>query len=309
MVRWKPNHLKRKKSSLQTSKIDPAWEKDFQSKRKLVNRWLEKLLPSPDSVPRELHEAMRYSVMAGGKRLRPMLALYAYAYSGRDPLEIIKPACALEYIHTYSLIHDDLPCMDDDDLRRGQPTVHKKFNEAIAVLAGDALHAYAFELLASAGNPRVVSVVAHSIGTYGMLGGQICDIMAENREVTLAEVEHIHRGKTAALIRASLMMGAMMAGVEESELNAFSEYGKNIGLAFQIVDDILDITAETETLGKTAGKDLDNGKATYPRVIGLERSRQIAEDLTLAARDNLAGLKRDTIVFGVLADLIISRQY
>ena len=295
-------------SSRQNSNIDPVWEEDFRNKRALINGWLEKLLPPPDSVPQELHEAMRYSVMAGGKRLRPMLALYAYAYSGRDPLEIIKPACALEYIHTYSLIHDDLPCMDDDDLRRGQPTVHKKFSEAIAVLAGDALHAYAFELLSSAGNSQVVSVVANAIGTYGMLGGQICDIMAEGRDVTLDEVEHIHRGKTGALIRASILTGAILGGLDQAELDAFYEYGSNIGLAFQIVDDILDITAESETLGKTAGKDIESEKATYPKVLGLEKSQELAEKLIAAAKGNLAGLKREAEVFGVLADLIIARN-
>lgn len=295
-------------SKRSSSNIDPVWEEDFRGKRALINIWLEKLLPPPDSVPQELHEAMRYSVMAGGKRLRPMLALYSYAYTGRDPMDIIRPACALEYIHTYSLIHDDLPCMDDDDLRRGQPTVHKKFNEAIAVLAGDALHAYAFELLSSAGNSKVVSVVAKAIGTYGMLGGQICDIMAEGRDVTVDEVEHIHRCKTGALIRASILTGAILGGLEQAELDAFYEYGSNVGLAFQIVDDILDITAESETLGKTAGKDIASEKATYPKVLGLEKSRQMAEGLVIEAKRNLAELKRGAEVFGVLADLIVARN-
>lgn len=290
-------------------KLDPVWENDLKEKRALINQWLEKLLPPEDSVPRELHEAMRYSVMAGGKRLRPLLALYAYSISDGDPSQIIKPACALEYIHTYSLIHDDLPCMDDDDLRRGKPTVHKKFTEAIAVLAGDALHAYAFELLASSGNSEVVSEVAWGIGTYGMLGGQICDIMAENREVTLPEVEHIHRGKTAALIRASLMVGAVLGKLEQTQLNAISEYGKNIGLAFQIVDDILDIIGETNVLGKTAGKDIDSDKATYPKVVGLEKSREIAETLILAGKQNLKPLGDKAQIFEILADQILSRQY
>jgi geranylgeranyl diphosphate synthase type II len=290
-------------------KIDPVWDKDIREKRELVNTWLEKLLPPEDSVPQQLHEAMRYSVMAGGKRLRPLLALYAYAMSGKDPFDIIKPACALEYIHTYSLIHDDLPCMDDDDLRRGKPTVHKKFNEAIAVLAGDALHAYAFELLASSGNSRIVSEVARAIGTYGMLGGQICDILAENKEINLAQVEHIHSHKTGALIRASLRIGALLGGIDDLDLGYLSSYGQKIGLAFQIVDDILDEISDTETLGKTAGKDKTSGKATYPRAVGLERSRTIAEKLIEVAKKDLTKVNYPTDVFTIFADLILARQY
>ncbi len=285
------------------------WEKRFSEKRKLINLWLEKLLPPEDSVPQSLHEAMRYSVMAGGKRLRPMLTMYAYELSGKNCEDIAKPACALEYIHTYSLIHDDLPCMDDDDLRRGKPTVHKKFNEAIAVLAGDALHAYAFELLASWGDSLIVSEVAKAIGTYGMLGGQICDILAENSEIDLETVRNIHTRKTAALIHAALKIGAMMGGLHESDMVYISSYGKKIGLAFQIVDDILDVTSDTETLGKTAGKDDISGKATYPRAIGLDESRRIAEELIVSAHEDIARLSMPAEVFAVLADLILSRQY
>jgi len=298
-----------KKSSMAEFKLDPVWEKDIAEKRELVNLWLERLLPPEDSVPVQLHEAMRYSVMAGGKRFRPLLALYAYGLSGNDPVDIIKPACALEYIHTYSLIHDDLPCMDDDDLRRGRPTVHKKFNETIAVLAGDALHAYAFELLASSGNSEIVSEVARAIGTYGMLGGQICDILAENKEINIEELKHIHTHKTGALIRASVRIGAILGGISGDDLEVLSGYGEKIGLAFQIVDDILDEVSDTETLGKTAGKDKETGKATYPRVVGLEKSRQIAEQLIASARDDLSRMNIPVEVFHIFADLIISRQY
>ncbi len=290
-------------------KLDPAWEKDISKKQDFVNLWLERLLPPEDSVPVELHEAMRYSVMAGGKRFRPLLALYAYELSGKDPADAVRPACALEYIHTYSLIHDDLPCMDDDDLRRGRPTVHKKFNEAIAVLAGDALHAYAFELLASSGNSRLVSEVAKAIGTYGMLGGQICDILAENKEIDIEELKHIHSHKTGALIRVSLRVGAILGELGENDLGLISDYGARIGLAFQIVDDILDEISDTETLGKTAGKDKESGKATYPRTVGLEKSREIAEQLIASARDDLSRMSMPTDVFHIFADLIISRQY
>jgi geranylgeranyl diphosphate synthase, type II len=198
--------------------------------------------------------------------------------------------------------------MDDDDLRRGQPTVHKKFNEAIAVLAGDALHAYAFELLASSGNARVVGEVAKAIGNYGMLGGQICDILAEDREVTIQEVEHIHSHKTGALIRVSLMVGAILGGLSEDKLAMISNYGAKVGLAFQIVDDILDVIGDAEAMGKGVNKDDDQGKATYPGVIGLEDSRKIASDLIESAKTDITKLGQSAEVFGVLADLIISRQ-
>jgi geranylgeranyl diphosphate synthase type II len=296
------------KISASEYKLDAVWEKDFRAKRELINHWLEKLLPPADSVPQVLHEAMRYSVMAGGKRVRPMLVLYAYAMNGKDPLDIIKPACALEYIHTYSLIHDDLPCMDNDDLRRGQPTVHKKFTEAVAVLAGDALHAYAFELLASSGDSRIVSEVARAIGNYGMLGGQICDILAENKKISLEEIEHIHARKTGALIRVSVRIGAILGGMSEGDIQSISDYGMKVGLAFQIVDDMLDVVGETELLGKTVGKDDLSGKATYPKVMGLERSAEIAGELIESAKQDIAKLSVPCEVFKALADLILSRQ-
>jgi len=288
--------------------LDAVWEKDLREKRELIDHWLEKLLPSLNSVPQVLHEAMRYSVMAGGKRLRPMLALYAYAANDKDPLDIIKPACALEYIHTYSLIHDDLPCMDDDDLRRGKPTVHKKFSEAIAVLAGDALHAYAFELLGTAGESRIVSEVAQAIGTSGMLGGQICDIMAENKAVSLDEIERIHSRKTGALIRVSLRIGAILGGMNEKDLEYLTRYGEKLGLAFQIMDDILDVIGETGVMGKTVGKDNADGKATYPRVAGLKQSEKIARELVDSAKKDIRNMIRPFKVFEMLSDLVISRR-
>jgi len=290
------------------SGIDPGWEEDLRQKSGAVNFWLEKLLPPADSVPRELHEAMRYCVMAGGKRLRPLLALYAYEVCGKPYLDIIKPACALEYIHTYSLIHDDLPCMDNDDLRRGQPTVHRKFGEALAVLAGDALHAYAFELLASTGRAEVVEEVAHAIGNYGMLGGQICDIMAENREVTLEEVEQLHRGKPGAQIRATRMVGAILGGMSANDIRHLYVYGEKIGLAFQIVDDILDVTAESSCLGKTVRKDLESGKATYPKVVGIQKSWEIARALVESAKQDIEKMSIPAAVFKVIAEVIVSRQ-
>jgi geranylgeranyl diphosphate synthase type II len=226
---------------------------------------------------------MRYSVMAGGKRLRPILALAAYDYCGGDRAgahESVYPAmAALEMVHTYSLIHDDLPCMDDDDLRRGRPTCHKQFNEAIATLAGDALHVVAFELVARTGSIEVVRELACSSGTAGMLGGQIADIEAEERQVSRSEIERIHRLKTAALIRGSIRIGAILAGADRNLLDRLSVYGEKIGLAFQIIDDILDVEGDQALLGKQVGSDIRNGKATYPGVVGMNEARRDAARL------------------------------
>lgn len=252
-----------------------------------VDEWLEAYLPSLDNEPKTLHEAMHYSVMAGGKRLRPILALASYEYclaeSGRSPVksdEVIKMAAvALEYIHTYSLIHDDLPCMDDDDLRRGQPTCHKKFGEGIAVLAGDGLHVVAFELMSRTGSLKAVEELASAVGTSGMLGGQMADLEAEGKTPDLDQVRRIHQLKTAALIRASVRIGAVLAGADRDRLDQLTRFGDKIGLAFQIVDDILDIEGDQDLLGKQVGSDDKNQKATWPGVIGLDRARKDAEKL------------------------------
>jgi geranylgeranyl diphosphate synthase type II len=251
--------------------------------RALTDRLLDKYLPSGETEPKTLHKAMRYSVMAGGKRLRPILALAAYDYCGGDRSrahQTVYPAmAALEMVHTYSLIHDDLPCMDDDDLRRGRPTCHKRFNEAVATLAGDALHVVAFELAAQTGSIEVVRELAHSGGTAGMLGGQIADIEAEGRRVSRSEIENIHRLKTAALIRGSIRIGALLAGADRNLLDSLSVYGEKIGLAFQIIDDILDIEGDQALLGKQVGSDTRNEKATYPGVVGMEEARRDAARL------------------------------
>ncbi len=249
----------------------------------LTDRLLDQLLPSGDVAPQVLHQAMRYSVMAGGKRLRPILALAAYEYCAGDPDQadrtVHKAMAALEAVHTYSLIHDDLPCMDNDDLRRGRPTCHKRFDEAIATLAGDALHVVAFEWLAQTGSTKVVLELSRAVGTSGMLGGQMADIEAEGREVTREEIAEIHRCKTAALIAASVRIGAILAGAEEPALKRLSSFGQKIGLAFQIVDDILDIEGDQALLGKQVGSDTRNDKATYPAVVGLEIARDEATRL------------------------------
>ena len=251
--------------------------------RDLTDELLERYLPSEEVEPKTLHKAMRYSVMAGGKRLRPILALAAYEYCGGAPdraeATVHKAMAALEMVHTYSLIHDDLPCMDDDDLRRGRPTCHKMFGEAVATLAGDALHVVAFELMAQTGSIDVVHELALSGGTAGMLGGQMADMEAENRRITRSEIENIHRLKTAALIRGSVRIGALLAQADRNLLERLSVYGERIGLAFQIVDDILDIEGDQKLLGKEVGSDTRNRKATYPGVVGLEAARNDAARL------------------------------
>ncbi|MCP4705894.1 MAG: polyprenyl synthetase family protein [candidate division Zixibacteria bacterium] len=262
------------------SSVVEAGHRYLAEKKKQIDDLLDQYLPSEKNYPYVLHQAIRYSVLAGGKRIRPILALTTYeAFGGKDK-DIINPAaCSLELVHTYSLIHDDLPCMDDDDLRRGIPTLHKKYNEAVAVLAGDALHDLAFELIAKSGSAEVVSELAKAIGTNGMLGGQMADVEAEGKDNSIEQIEFIHKHKTGALIRASIRIGAMLAGVDKTSLDNISIYGEKIGLAFQIIDDILDIEGDEEKLGKIVGSDCKNDKATYPGTIGLEQSRQISDRL------------------------------
>ena len=262
-------------------------------KKVVVDKLLDKYLPPADSYPDRLHQAMRYSVLAGGKRIRPILAMTAFeSFGGTDEDKIDPAACSLELVHTYSLIHDDLPCMDDDDLRRGMPTLHKKFDEAVAVLAGDALHDLAFELIARSGSARIVSELATAIGTFGMLGGQMADVEAEGRENSIEQIEFIHNHKTGALIKASVRIGAILADVGESALAELSKYGEKIGLAFQIIDDILDIEGDQKKLGKIVGSDCKNQKATYPGTVGMDQAhrdgdRLIDEAIEIARRFEL----------------------
>lgn len=252
--------------------------------RELTGRLLDEYLPLVNSEPTSLHEAMRYSVMAGGKRLRSILAFAAYEYCGGNTgsaaASTIHPAMAgLEMVHTYSLIHDDLPCMDDDDLRRGMPTCHKKFGEAIAVLAGDALHVLAFQLMARTGYLQTVTELAGAIDTSGMIGGQIADMEAEGKPAGKTAVLNIHRRKTGALIRSSVRIGAILADADKGTLNKLTEYGEHIGLAFQIIDDILDIEGNEKLTGKAVGSDSRKHKATYPAAVGLESARTEAGGL------------------------------
>jgi geranylgeranyl diphosphate synthase type II len=281
----------------------------------LVDRTLERWLPPESIEPVSIHKAMRYSVFAGGKRIRPILAIASASAVSDAPTGIEDAACTLEMIHTYSLIHDDLPAMDNDDLRRGRPTCHKVFGDALAILAGDALCTLPFEVLArlpySDGErkARLIQELAHASGTVGgMIGGQVHDIEGEGQPPTADLLEKIHRAKTGALLRASVRIGAIYAGATDRELEKLTRFGEHVGLAFQIVDDILDVEQTSEKLGKTAGKDEAQRKITFPAVYGLERSREMAEDQRKAAHLALESFNDRAERLRQLADLIVWRQ-
>ncbi len=264
-------------------------------------------LPPVKDRPCRLHEAMRYSMFAGGKRLRPGLAKATFDMFGGKGDKIWLATSALEMLHTFSLIHDDLPCVDNDDYRRGKLTSHKKFGEATAVMAGDALCIHAFEMMGKTGNAKAIELLAHLLGTYGMIGGEMTDIECEGKTVDLEIVDYIHYHKTAALIEAALLVGAMLADASESDMEIIRSYGRSIGLAFQIVDDILDIVSTTEELGKDAGSDIEKGKATYPSIVGLEKSRERARELYEESIKALDGLTCDTSILRSIAAYIITR--
>lgn len=256
-----------------------------------ADRALGDVLPPEDQLPVELHRAMRYAALGGGKRLRPLLT-YATGHAlGSNGPELDAPACAVELIHAYSLVHDDLPAMDDDAMRRGRPTCHIVFGEAMAILAGDALQALAFEILAR-GNPAcgmdMLSALGHACGAEGMAGGQALDLTAVGRSLTLAELEHMHACKTGALIRAAVQLGALTARADTQALQALDRYATAVGLAFQVRDDILDVEGESSVIGKTAGKDAAAGKPTFPSIIGLDASRARLAELIDTARDAIA---------------------
>ena len=285
-------------------------------RRRLVDETLDRVLPPEDSPPPTVHRAMRYSVMAGGKRLRPILVIAGCEAVGGMAERVLPTACALELIHTYSLIHDDLPAMADDDYRRGRLTNHKVFGEAVAILAGDALLTHAFRLVAGnvdgASDARViadvVAEIAEAAGTDGMVGGQVVDIESEGKTVSAETLDYIHTRKTAALIRASLRVGAMLAGAKPDALKAITRAGEALGLAFQIVDDILDVEGSLEELGKTAGSDQRKQKATYPALHGLEASRRRARQLIEDAKVALAPLGPAARPIAALADFIYERR-
>lgn len=275
---------------------------------------LERTLPREDVPPSELHRAMRYAVLGGGKRLRPQLVYAAGHALGCDDAALDAPACAVELIHAYSLVHDDLPAMDDDALRRGRPTCHIAFGEAMAILAGDALQALAFELLAqapveAATGMAMQRVLGRACGAEGMAGGQALDLAAVGHTLTLAELEHMHACKTGALIRASVQLGALTAGADADTLTALDAYAHAVGLAFQVRDDILDVEGESSVIGKTAGKDAAADKPTFPSILGLEASRARLDALTDEALAAIAGLGTRGDLLAELAHYAARRQH
>ncbi len=284
------------------------------SRQRLVDSELDRLVPPESTAPETIHRAMRYSLFAGGKRIRPILCMEAASAAGDDSAGVAAAACALELIHTYSLIHDDLPALDNDDYRRGKLTNHKVFGEAMAILAGDSLLTLAFQVLAgleidSGRKVKLIAELATASGTVnGMIGGQVADLEGEGKTPTAELLESIHRAKTGALLRASLRMGAIYAGAGPEAYAALSCYGEHVGLAFQIVDDILDVEESSEVLGKTAGKDAQQQKITFPAVYGLETSRRMAGEQCERAHLVLAPFGERGARLHELADLIVHRK-
>ena len=279
-----------------------------------VNRALDKFLPSEKTRPTTIHRAMRYSLFAGGKRMRPALCLAAAEACGGSDAAAMPLACAVECIHSYSLIHDDLPAMDNDDFRRGKPTNHKVFGEGIAVLAGDALLTQAFEIAAQAkGWPRyphrdLILEIAKASGSLQLVAGQVADLEGEGKKISADDLRYIHERKTSALLCCSVRLGGMSANCTPAQLKALTDFGYHVGLAFQVIDDILDVTQTSEQLGKTAGKDTAAQKATYPAIVGLEKSRKIAEQLTAKAFAALKTFKGNAVALEALAEFLLKRD-
>lgn len=282
----------------------------------LVERSLLQVLPPRETRPRRLHEAMHYSMFAGGKRIRPILMLAACEAIGGDVRKVLPAACAIEMIHTYSLIHDDLPAMDDDDFRRGNPTSHRVYGEALAILAGDALLTEAFVLLSDPKSwpevdSQVVCQVMHLLsaasGAAGMVGGQVVDIESEGQRISQDELEYVHRHKTGALILAALEVGGLIGGAGEAAMTALQDYGKAVGLAFQVADDVLDVVGDQQELGKDVGSDEERGKATYPTLMGLDGARDYAQNLKQKALEALEPLGTEATPLREIARYIVDR--
>jgi len=292
--------------------------KNYLSERlALVDRALDSYLPAEDILPPSLHKAMRYSVFAGGKRIRPVLMIAACEAVGGDAQQVLAAACAMEMIHTYSLIHDDLPAMDDDDFRRGRPTNHRVFGEATAILAGDALLTEAFILLSAPQfadrlpaevRCQVIHTIARCAGSLGMVGGQVVDMESEGKHIDFPTLEYIHTRKTGALILASIQAGALLGGADEAALTALTRYGEAAGLAFQVADDILDVVGDQEVLGKDVGSDQQRGKATYVALLGLDEARQRAKELRDLAVGALSPLGERAEPLRAIAHYIVDRS-
>ena len=280
----------------------------------LIDAALDRLLPAEDESPETIHKAMRYSMFAGGKRMRPVLCMAAAEACGGLAVNALVPACAVEMMHTYSLIHDDLPAMDNDDLRRGKPTTHRAFDEATAILAGDALQTRAFEVIAAADAPAQLRVdwlrtLADASGAGGMCGGQALDIDATGRLQSLDELQRMHALKTGGLIRAAVRLGALGGGAAESDLARLDDFASALGLAFQVRDDILDIEASSEQLGKTAGKDVAQAKATFPALLGVDGSRVRLQALSALMQEALSTIPADTASLADLARMVVDRTH
>ena len=289
----------------------------LERKREEVDGYLQSVIPSAETMPTTLHESMRYSLFAGGKRVRPILAIAAAEAVGKASDSVLPVAASLELIHTYSLIHDDLPAMDNDDFRRGKPTNHKVYGEAMAILAGDALLTMAFELCAGASSEdgleasrqvQLIRELAVGAGHVGMVGGQVLDIQAENQDIDLATLQSIHKHKTGMLIRAAVRMGAIAGGATANQLNELTVYAENIGLAFQIADDVLNVTGTREELGKNPNTDAQRGKKTYPTFYGVDGAKQLAEDCVNRANSRLESFGAKADPLRELARYITSRK-
>lgn len=297
---------------------------DISKKAKQIDEIIESYLPKEEGLAKTVMEAMNYSIHAGGKRLRPMLMMETFAmFGGKDPEKALYPfMAAIEMIHTYSLCHDDLPAMDNDEYRRGRKSTHAQFGEAMGILAGDALLNYAFETALKAFErpgtapcdsiPKALKVLAQKAGIYGMIGGQVVDVESEGKpeSVTMDTIKFIHENKTAAMIESSLMIGGILAGAEDSDVKKLEQIGSDVGLAFQIMDDILDITGDSETLGKPVGSDEENGKVTYVSIAGLEQAKEDVASISTRAMDELEGIVGSANEHGIfLKELIASLTY
>ncbi|MBY2230117.1 polyprenyl synthetase family protein [Clostridioides difficile] len=289
----------------------------LKEKASFVEKVLKEYMPKEEGYQKTVIEAMNYSLSAGGKRLRPILTLEACKIVGGNEDEAIPFAIAIEMIHTYSLIHDDLPALDNDDLRRGRPTNHKVYGEAMGILAGDALLNYAFEVMLAGSinkeNPekylKAINEIAKGAGIYGMIGGQVVDVESENKQIEKAKLDYIHMNKTAAMMVGCMRAGATIGGANFEQMEEITKYAKNIGLSFQIVDDILDIVGDEAKLGKKVGSDIENHKSTYPSLLGLDKSKEIAHNLIDEAKKSIEKLSDDVDFLKGLAEYIIDREY
>ncbi|HBG5343863.1 TPA: polyprenyl synthetase family protein [Clostridioides difficile] len=289
----------------------------LKEKASFIENILKEYMPKEEGYQKTVIEAMNYSLSAGGKRLRPLLTLEACKIVGGNEEDAIPFAVAIEMIHTYSLIHDDLPALDNDDLRRGRPTNHKVYGEAMAILAGDALLNYAFEVMLAGSvnkeNPekylKAINEIAKGAGIYGMIGGQVVDVESENKQIEKEKLDYIHMNKTAAMMVGCMRAGATIGGANSEQMEEITKYAKNIGLSFQIVDDILDIVGDETKLGKKVGSDIENHKSTYPSLLGLDKSKEIAHNLIDEAKKSIEKLSDDVDFLKGLAEYIINREY